>query len=75
MLVHSAGSKSWTHHSFKTGPLVFTSVKHTPLSGPPEKQQALLKEVDTLLAKGAVERVSPRERRAGWYGNYFLVTK
>ena len=60
---------------FVHGPPTFTRVKQTPLPAEPAKAQALLEEIQSLLDKGAIERVPPSQVRSGWYGHYFLVSK
>ena len=58
---------------FRRRPLAAGLVKHTVISNP-VKAAALDQELDTLLAKGAIEPVEVGDR-TGFYSTYFLVTK
>lgn len=41
----------------------------------PEQTLVMEQEVDTLLRKGAIERVPPLSRASGFYSRYFIVPK
>ena len=74
-------SDKWVLQTVSTGyQLEFTSPPPTssrplltPLPLDKDKRRALLLEVDQLLAKNAIERVSPRE--IAFYSTFFLTTK
>ena len=51
----------------------FRGIRQTPLVG--EYAHVLLEEVDSLLAKGAIEPVVSDQAMGGFYSTYFLVPK
>ena len=71
--------KSWVRSIVAQGYLIpfkklpqFVSIRVTPIAG--VYKQVLLDEVQTLLQKGAIERVQNRTQE-GYYSMYFLVPK
>ncbi|KAJ8006447.1 hypothetical protein DPEC_G00107360 [Dallia pectoralis] len=58
---------------FRTHPPRFNGV--LPIVVGPEQALVLEQEVQTLLLKGAIERVLLPSRESGWYSRYFVVPK
>ena len=52
----------------------FRGVTQTPLPADPSQQEALLQEIKSLVAKGAVVRLEGRVQE-GFYSTFFLTTK